>query len=664
MTLNPASANGLQACSEQQIGYEGHAGTDPLAPAAAQPLRFSSGPANCPEASKLGTVRVRTPLLAHELKGAVYLAAQEANPFGSLLALYVVAEDPFSGVRVKLAGEVKLNEETGQVTTTFINTPQVPFEDFELELYGGPRAATATPPLCGGYATSATFTPWSGEQPLTRLSVPEEFSVTSGVGGGTCPATQPFAPSFLAGSTSSQAGAFAPFTLQITRPDGNQALTGISVALPPGAAAILASVTPCQEPQAALGQCGPESEIGQSTASAGVGGDPYTETGRVYITGPYNGAPFGLAIVTPAVAGPFNLGNVVVRSTINVDPNTAAVRIGSAVPTIIQGVGRPKSGIPLQLQHISVTVNRPNFEFNPTNCNPMSIDGTLTGAQGATAQVSSPFQVAGCASLPFAPKLTASAGGHGSKADGTSLHVTVTSAGLGQANIAKVDLQLPLALSSRLPTLQRACTEATFNANPASCNEDAVIGDATIHTPVLKNPVSGPAYLVSHGSAAFPDVEFVLQGEGITLVLDGKTNIKGGITYSRFESAPDAPFTSFETVLPAGPHSVLTPNVPEKEDYSLCKTSLVMPTQITAQNGAVINQSTNIKIEGCHAAPSIKTRKLTRAQKLALALKSCRKRHKHSRSLRAACERQTRMRYAAKATAHKTTKTDGRGKRA
>ena len=268
--------------------------------------------------------------------------------------------------------------------------------------------------------------------------------------------------------------------------------------------------------------------------------------------------------------------------------------------------------------------------------------------------MSSPFQAQGCPSLPFDPKLTAEVEGRGSKADGTSLAVKVESGGVGpngvaQAGIAKVDLQLPLALSSRLPTLQKACTEVVFDENPASCDEGSVIGYATIHTPVLSNPLSGPAYLVSHGGAAFPDVEFVLQGEGITLVLDGKTDIKAGVTYSRFESAPDAPFTVFETVLPAGPHGVLTPNVPEREDYSLCKAKLAMPTEVTGHNGAVINQTTVIAASGCGGVLSAKT-KFTRAQLLAKALKACRKQHRHSKAKRQACERQARKRYVAKAS--------------
>jgi hypothetical protein len=310
-------------------------------------------------------------------------------------------------------------------------------------------------------------------------------------------------------------------------------------------------------------------------------------------------------------------------------------------------------GIPLQLKRVIVNVDRPGFEFNPTNCSPLPIDGTVSGDQGASAQVSSPFQVGGCRALPFKPKLTVATKGQASKAGGDSFAVTVRSAGLGQANIAKVRLQLPKALPARLTTLQKACTEGAFNANPASCPEGSVIGQATIRTPVLRSPLTGPAYLVSHGGAAFPDVEFVLEGEGITLVLDGKTQIKNQITYSKFESAPDAPFTTFETVLPAGPHSALTANLPEKAKFNLCSSSLSMPTEIVAQNGAVIKQTTKIALQGCKVN-SAKPKKLTRAQKLALALKACAKRYKHAKRKRLVCQKQARKHYAGKrAAAHK-----------
>jgi hypothetical protein len=632
---SPGAADGLLACSTESAGFKGGGGGSvERLEIELEEQQFSPGAVTCPDAAKIGTVDIKSPLLANELEGAVYLASQDTNPFQSPLVLYLIAEDPVSGVRVKLAGEVRINPETGQLISTFRNSPPVPFETLKLQLSDGPRASQTTPPLCGSYTTTSSFTPWSGGPSATPSS---SFQITSGPNGAACsPNPQSFAPSFQAGSTNNQAGGFTPFTLTIGNPDGDQALQGLTMKLPDGMAAVLSSVTPCPEPQAARNECGPESLIGHSTANSGLGADPFALPGSVYLTGSYRGAPFGISVVTPAVAGPFNLGNVTVRSTINVDPSTAAVTITSdPFPTFVKG-------IPTHLKQVNVTVDRPGFQFNPTNCNPMTVSGTLTGVQGASAPASSPFQVANCASLPFGPKLTSEAGGHGSKANGVGLNVKLESAGLGQANIAKVELQLPVQLPSRLTTIQKACTDAVFNLNPASCDEGSVIGKAIVHTPVLKNPLIGPAYLVSHGNAAFPDVEFVLQGEGITLVLDGKTDIKKGITYSRFESTPDAPFTTFQTELPAGPHSVLGVNLPVSRNNNLCGTSLLMPTKITGQNGAVIKQTTHIRVTGCA--------KLTRAQLLAKALKACKKQPKRKR---AACRRQARKKYGAKASGKK-----------
>ena len=582
--LSPAAADGLEACSEAEVGFEGkEEETDRFS--ATLPGEF------CPNASKVGIVHIKTPLLAHELEGGVYLATQNANPFGSLVAVYIVAEDPASHVLVKLAGEVTLDEQTLQVVSTFKNTPQVPFEDLRLELFGGPRASVTTPPLCGSYTTAASFTPWSGGATADRES--PSFAITAGPDGAPCSDPQPFAPGFIAQSTNPQAGAFTSFALEITRPDADQAVQSVTMHLPPGLDGMLSSVEPCLEPQAAQGTCGPASLIGQSTASAGLGSDPYTVTGgKVFITGPYRGAPFGLTIVTPAVAGPFNLGEVIVRSSISIDPYTASLTIASdPLPTQLKG-------IPLQLQRINVTVDRPGFEFNPTHCNPLTITGTLTGAGGASDPVSYPFQAVNCSSLPFTPRFTASTQARTSKSNGASLTVKVTS-GPGQANIAKTALMLPKALPSRLTTLQKACLAKVFEANPATCPDGSDIGSATVHTPVLKNPLSGPAYLVSHGSAAFPDVEFVLQGEGITLILDGQTDIKHGITSSTFNAVPDAPISTFETTLPEGPHSALAATLPESAHGSMCATKLQMPTTITGQNGAVIRQTTKIVVRGC-----------------------------------------------------------------
>jgi hypothetical protein len=659
--LNASAAGGLEACSERQIGFEGVPGEDPLSPGAAQPLRFSSEAAHCPPASKVGSVRIKTPLLERPLYGSVYLATPapqgEAgqNPFGSLLALYIVAEEPAEGIRVKLAGESQLKPQTGQVSSSFQDTPQVPFEELNLELSGGPRASLSTPALCGSPPFAAAFTPWSNQAAVLQTSgLPEEqLDITSGVGGGACSDPAPFAPQMVAGAADPQAGAFTSFSLALTRPDGDQPLTGATVHLPAGDAAMLASVTPCPEPQAALGTCGPQSEIGQASATSGVGPDPFTVTGgRVYITGPYQGAPFGLSIVTPAVAGPFDLGDVVVRSKIEVDPHTARVTITSSLPTFVQGVGRPPSGVPLQLRQINVSVDRPGFEFNPTNCTPASVTATLTGQQGASASVLSPFQVADCQSLAFKPGVSATTTGKTSKADGASLGLTFRSHP-GEAHIAKTILTIPATLPARLTTIQKACIARVFEANPAACPQGSDIGTAVVHTPVLKSPVQGPIYLVSHGNAAWPDAELVLQGEGITVILDGQTAIKKGVTTSSFLSVPDVPFETVQATLPEGPHSALTTNLPLKDHYNLCGQHLAIPTQLTGQNGTLDNQNLKLTVQGCSAVKASKARKLTNAQKLARALASCRKTHPHAHTQRARCEHAAHKRYTAKQSLHK-----------
>ncbi len=638
--LNPGAANGLEACSEQQIGYQGGGGVDPLSPGAAEPLRFSPDRAECPQASKVGTVQIKTPLLGEELSGSVYLAAQEANPFGSLIALYIVAENEKLGLTVKLAGEGKLDQQTGQITTTFQNTPQVPFEELDVRLFGGPGGAVSTPAQCGTYTTNASFASWSGA--LREPAGEPPFAITSGPGGGPClPSPEPFALSFQAGSASTQAGAFTQFQLGLTKPDGDQALSGLSLHLPAGVAAQLSSATPCPEPQAARNQCGPESLIGHSLASSGLGPDPISLPGSVYLTGPYEGAPFGLSVVTSAVAGPFDLGDVTVRSKIEVDPHTAQVTIQSdPFPTFVRGV-------PVQLKAINVSVDRPNFEYNPTSCAPMKIEGTLQGAEGQSQSVSSRFQVANCAALPFKPQVQAQTEGKTSKADGAGLSLKFAST-RGQANVAKTVLTIPAILPARLSTIQKACLAKTFEANPASCPEGSDIGQAVVHTPVLKSPLTGPIYLVSHGNAAWPDAELVLQGEGITVILDGQTAIKKGITTSSFQAVPDAPFSSLEASLPEGPHSALTTNLPVKAKYSLCGQKLSIPMVLSGQNGALIEQQTKVSVQGCGAVKATKAKKLTRAQKLKKALGACRRRFKHSKARRQRCEAKARKAFGVK----------------
>ena len=589
MTVSPSAANGLGACSEAQIGLD------------------NANSPSCPDSSKLGSVEIDTPLLEAPLKGSVFLAQQGnlagngSNPFGSLFALYLVAEG--SGVLVKLPGEVRLDPATGQVSakfgkdpTTGFYLPQLPFSELRMHFFGGHDAPLMTPSSCGTYATTSQLTPWDGNSAAKPSS---EFAVAQGCGTGR------FAPSFSAGTTNPQAAGYSPFSLTFSRNDGEQRLGGVQVTMPPGLLGRIAGVTQCPEPQAGRGECGEGSLLGEASTAVGAGPDPYwVKGGKVYLTGPYNNGPFGLSIVVPTTAGPFTLtgnggpGREIVRASIRVNPNTAQITVLSdPLPTILEGV-------PLDIRTVNVTVNRSGFMFNPTNCAASSVTGAIASTSGARAGVSSPFEAANCAALPFKPVLTASTSGRTSKANGASLKVDLASAGIGQANIAKLDLTIPKILPARLTTLQKACTEAQFNANPAGCSGPSDIGTAVVHTPVLNNPLIGPAYFVSHGGAAFPDVEIVLQGEGVTIVLDGKTQIKNGVTYSRFETTPDAPFTSFEFNAPEGPYSIFTAN------RNLCAQSLAMPTIITGQNGAQIKQSTAIEVTGCSGALAISAHRI------------------------------------------------------
>jgi hypothetical protein len=602
VSVSPGAADGLVAC--QEAGPEGinithgwtPTGEQPLDPADPEAMEIASdglphvAPGHCPLKSQIGTVEITTPLLASPLKGHVYVAqplcggtgqpacseAEAVN--GNIFRLYLEAEG--SGVIVKLEGKVSANPNTGQLTTTFKENPQLPFSELKLMLNGGPRAPLANPQSCGEAKTTSSLEPWSAPESGPAATPFSSFSVTG------CASPMPFAPDFLAQTATPSAGSFSPFTTTFSRHDGEQDLSGITVTTPPGLLGKISEVPLCQEPQASQGTCGPQSLIGHTLVAAGAGSHPFFNPGTVYLTGPYKGQPFGLSIVTSAKAGPFNLGNVIVRASIHVDPHTSALTVTSdPLPQIIDGV-------PLRIQTVNVTIDKPGFMFNPTNCNQQQITATITAAQGAAANVATPFAASGCKNLPFKPKFTVLTQAKTSKAGGAYLHVKVVS-GSGQANIGKVKVDLPKQLPSRLTTLQKACVAAVFEANPANCPAASTVGTATAITPVLKSALTGPAYLVSHGGEAFPDLVIVLQGEGITIDLVGNTNIKKGITSSTFKTVPDAPISTFDLVLPEGPHSALTAN------GNLCSTTLNMPTALTGQNGAVIKQTTKIAVSGC-----------------------------------------------------------------
>ena len=412
--------------------------------------------------------------------------------------------------------------------------------------------------------------------------------------------------------------------------------------MPPGLSGLLSGVELCPEAQANAGSCGPGSLIGETTVSAGVGSDPVSvKGGRVYLTGKYHGAPFGLSIVDPVKAGPFDLEHdtsnpayqppcdcVVVRARIEVDRLTAALTVttnsegeGYAIPHLIDG-------IPVQIKKVNVSINRPGFTFNPTNCDPMKITGSITSDEGASSNVEVPFQVANCAVLKFAPKFSVSTSGKTSRADGASLSAKVSEPAEpsgSQANIARVKVELPEQLPSRLTTLQKACTSAQFEANPAGCPPASFIGHAVVHTPLIPVPLEGPAIFVSHGGEAFPSLTMVLQGYGVTIDLVGTTFIsKAGVTSTTFKAVPDVPFDTFELTLPEGPYSALSATgdlcaptraitVKKRETIKVHGArrtvtrkiretepeTLAMPTEFVAQNGAEIHQTTKIAVTGC-----------------------------------------------------------------
>jgi hypothetical protein len=621
LIVNPASASGLAACSPAQIELHG------------------PEPAQCPDAAKIGRVEVDTPLVAHPLPGVVYVATPYDNPFNSLLAIYVAINDPETGVVIKLAGHIEANPETGQLTTTFDETPQLPFEDFKLDFFGGSRGVLRTAPTCGAYESKSVLTPWSSPESGPPATSSSPFKIESAPGGAPCPAkaaAEPNSPSFSAGTETPTAGSYSPFVLRLHREDDSQELKGIDTVLPPGLTAKLAGVAECPDSaiEAARNKtgrgeqespsCPASSEVGTVSVGAGAGPAPYFTGGRVYLAGPYKGAPFSLAILTPAVAGPYDLGDVVVRAGLYVNPVTAQVTVKSdPIPTILQG-------IPLDVRTIEVKMGRPDFTLNPTDCEKMSVGGEALSVLGQSAALSDPFQVGGCEALGFKPRFSVSTSGKTSRAKGASLvtKIAYPAPYTSYANIAKIKVELPKQLPSRLTTLQKACLAKVFEANPALCPSASVVGHAKAITPILSVPLEGPAIFVSHGNEAFPTLTMVLQGDGITVDLVGTTFIsKAGITSTTFKTVPDQPVSSFELTLPQAPNSALAANgnfcaatktvlvkrrvtvrvkghkkIVTRNVKTTVTAPLLMPTAFTAQNGAVLTQNTKISVLGCSKA--------------------------------------------------------------
>jgi hypothetical protein len=579
LRVSPSSANGLAACGEAQIGLLGPNFPEP------NRIRFSTADPTCPDSSKLGSVRIDTPLLDQPLTGSIYLAAPHQNPFGTLLSVYLVAKGP--GVILKLPGAISADSHTGQLTASFDDTPQLPFTDLTLDFDGGPHAALVTPPACGTYTTHATMTSWSG----ASVDYPSSFMLDHGPDGGAC-APQTFSPRFQAGAEDMTAGGDTKLAVLLDRSDRDQELGAVRVDTPGGLLGRISSTTLCSATAAQAGTCGSASKVGTVTVAAGAGADPFwISDGRAYITGPYKGAPFGLSMVVPAIAGPFDLGDVVVRAAIRVDRRTAALSVVTdPLPTILQG-------IPLDLKDVRVEIDRPHFIVNPTSCAVKRVLGTITSVAGAVAHPSSRFQVGRCGELPFAPRMTLTVGGRGHTRGGASTSLTSTLTQTpGQVNLRVVSVTLPTTLNALLGgALGHACALDAFNAG--HCGRAAKAGSAVAVTPLLPHALRGNAYFVKNPHRTLPDLMIALRGQ-IALDLVGKVGVNPRTNQltTRFDTIPDAAISRFVLRLSSGGNAALGTTT------SLCTSRArraVASIGFRAQSGKALTVRPRLRIQGC-----------------------------------------------------------------
>ena len=561
LSINPSLAENLQGCTDAQYG------------------EHDGEPGRCPEASRIGTVEVTSPLVDHKLPGSLYIRQPEAGQTRAdgLYTLFLEVNDPESGVIVKLRGSVVPDEATGQLTATFKDNPQLPFSDLDLRFKGGPNGALINSGACGPQTTQAQFTPWAGSS-SAPVSTTSTFT-TEGCGPGG------FKPGFEAGSSDTGAGHYSPFTLRVTRGDGEENVSRIDAVLPLGLTAKLAGVPLCGEAEAASGNCSSSSQIGTTTVGVGAGQNllyvpqPGKAPTGVYLAGPYKGDPYSLVVKVPAQAGPFDLGTVAVRSAIHVDPETAQVSVHSdPLPQILEGV-------PISYRDIRVAVDRPDFTLNPTNCNQMSVRGHIGSSNGGGADVASPFKVGGCEALGFAPGLALSLKGQTKRTGHPALNATVTyPQGGGYANIARAQVNLPHGEFLDQGNLNKTCTKPVLLEG--KCPESSIYGYAKAWTPLLDKPLEGAVYLV--GGYGYKLLALVAELNGqIKVLLVGKVDSgpNKGIR-NTFEVVPDAPVEKFELRMKGGSKYGLLEN-----SEALCKASKAKRkanAYFTAQNGKVL----------------------------------------------------------------------------
>ncbi|MFA4927192.1 MAG: hypothetical protein WC558_01660 [Patulibacter sp.] len=538
VAISPGRARGLDVCTDAQLG-EGQAGAE-----------------SCPSASRIGDVRIDSPLLSDPLTGTVYMGDQQSQDpaSGEMYRMFLVAHDPESGVRIKLRGQVKADPRTGQLTTTFADNPQLPFSKLSLRLDGGERAALVNPMTCGERTAELAATGWSGATAGDRST----FAIDQGCG------TQGFSPRLSAGTLNPLARQFSPFTMAVERADGQQDLSRIGLELPSGLLGALGSVPLCAEAQAAAGTCAAASQIGSTTVAAGTGSAPYALDGQVYLSGPYRGAPFSLSIVVPAQAGPFDLGTVVVRARLMVDANVArAVALSDPLPTIV-------GGVPLHLQRVAITLDRPGFIFNPTSCRPMRITGALTSNAGAQATPAVHYQAQGCDRVPLKPSLTMAITGGAKqlgKKGAPGIEAELTQA-FGESGLQQVQVTLPpsLALNTTNSNKPGALCEPA-QAAARACPESTRIGWAEAETPALHEPLKGPIYFVrgertANGRtiATLPGLYIKLDGQGVPLDLRATSSVTSSrpqLLVATFSGIPDAPVSRVRISLKSGAGAVL-----------------------------------------------------------------------------------------------------------
>jgi hypothetical protein len=563
VSINPNAADGKTACSaeEARVGIRDEA-------------------AQCPQSSKVGSLTITSSALPSPLPGYIYLA--DPKP-GDRYRLWLIA-DGF-GQHVKLPpGSVEADPVTGQLTARFEDLPQFPFTDFNMHFFGSERGLLATPDRCGTFPVKSTFTPWDDELPEQTST--QFFTVDEGTNGSPCPgSSRPFDPSFAAGVSNKGAGVHAPFTLDVSRPDGDQNLSGLSVTTPPGFAATLKGIPYC--PESAISQlqnstysgtaeqaaptCPSTSQVGTATAGAGAGTHPVYVGGKVYLAGPYKGAPLSLETVIPAVSGPYDLGVVAVRTAIDVNPLTAQVSaVSDPLPRILEGV-------PLRTRFIRVSLDRDGFALNPTNCDPFSVSAAIAGSERGSAARSTHFQVANCSSLGFGPRLALSLSGSTKRRGHPSL-AAVLRTHPGEANISRTSVTLPKAELFENANLDTICTRVQFAA--ANCPTGSLVGEAEATTPLLDHPLRGPAYLRS-SSHELPDLVVALRGQlDIDLVGHIDMSEHSGLR-TTFEAVPDAPVTRFSLRLFGGSRGLLV------NSENLCRSPQKAKVKMTGQNGIV-----------------------------------------------------------------------------